>query len=521
MYLSSEALWEVVRILDRQTYQRLLKEARRSRVGWLLKTLRSWTDYREAALLKAYRRAFPKASVAALSTYKKQLWALLEETLPTRQDPTLRAEIRIWQRLWLSVLLWRKGLSSTAEILWHQAIEEAVKKGWYEVALWGLSLLELYARDFHRFAPSQAVGAWSEQLLSLLHLRYDALTRKLKTLERYLQFRSKEGYTLPSLPTTDAWADFLQAYHLLIENLLEDKVSEGLAYCSDMLTLLLQDIPFPPAYVQIHRALNIATILTLLLAEEAGPLYESWYQWWEKSWQKGLWPSEERFLSLKRFIAATRLLFRVKQAQWKEAYSFWQTHRAEIDKYIFHSTESLGTRLVTAAAIYLLLLLREEKEEVQTWIKRVETWIKPLGSGDIQLLWWYFLRWYQAYREKKYCERRKAYRRLHRLYRRSFREERDWLPVLSIIRSLSLGLPHTARRRIQLLLNYWESHPEEKKRWELYYLPFPMPLFLLSVLRRLPLEYLPYMPSVSTSLPPSLEERLRQTLEKLNSQFPV
>ncbi|MCX7607471.1 MAG: hypothetical protein N2170_09470, partial [Bacteroidia bacterium] len=138
--LPSSALWEVARNLSLKELRRVKAESAGTRLEWLLTTLRSMETYSDEALHSAFAAAFPGINKGSLRTYKKQLWIVLERTLPSYDAEGIGTEVQLWHRLWLSILLWQRGNAHAARILWQQAIEKSTKTGWYEPASWSFSL---------------------------------------------------------------------------------------------------------------------------------------------------------------------------------------------------------------------------------------------------------------------------------------------------------------------------------------------------------------------------------------------
>lgn len=516
-YRGPAALWRVVRALSPAELRLIRRHLHGTRLVWLLKALRHMPVYNEALLQQAFRRKFPRASSTLLRTYKRLLWDVLEANLPPLSDPYLLPERRIWQRLWLSTYLWRKGLSEEAETIWQQALEESIQLGWYEIALWALSLLELYTRDLSHLAPEQRLSDWTRQILHLLTERYKGLVERFSQAERNLHFRVSSGIELPPLPLHDAWGAHLRIYGCLYSLLSQESLPEALSSLSGCLARLFTQAAFPPLGLAFHQAVVFVTILGLLAIGERGRAYEEWRSLWEQCWQKKCWPNDERFQSLWRFGQAIHFMYLVQKRAWEQAYRFWQQEAPSLEAHIFYSAETLANRTAVATAIYLVLILKGSVEERRLWAQKVRQWLPARGALDIYVFWWHFVEWYDAYRRHDYPAKRRTFRHLMRLYRRYFSEQTEWLPILRILRSLTEGLAHTARRRISKLLSHWQAHPEEGYRWNWYMLPFPMPLFLEGILKRSPLEYFPPQTSPESLLSPALIQHLDAALDHIRS----
>ncbi|MCX7605793.1 MAG: hypothetical protein N2170_00830 [Bacteroidia bacterium] len=140
-------------------------------------TLLEMKSYAEEKLYKAYKRAFPRSNPELLRSYKRELWTALQDILTRPEVPEIDQEVEVWRHLWLSVILWRRGLTNLAYIHWSQAVHKATQIGWYEVALWASSLLEIYVRDFHKTADAKEVSSWAQTLLGLVRQRYEGLLK--------------------------------------------------------------------------------------------------------------------------------------------------------------------------------------------------------------------------------------------------------------------------------------------------------------------------------------------------------
>ncbi|RMF53100.1 MAG: hypothetical protein D6750_01345, partial [Bacteroidetes bacterium] len=170
--LPRSALWEVVRKLSKQELRRLEARVRGTRLAWLLETLRNMPSFSQKELRQRFQATFPGRDLRLLGVYKRQLWDLIEETLPTREVPEIADEVRLWQRIWLSILLHKRGQIDIAEILWYQALYRAIELGWYEVALWLLFLLEGMRRDFRRIPSYSYQAKYIAKIVRILSKRY-------------------------------------------------------------------------------------------------------------------------------------------------------------------------------------------------------------------------------------------------------------------------------------------------------------------------------------------------------------
>ena len=513
--LPSSALWEAVQALSQKELTYLRRQVEGTRLSWLLDTLRQLPAPDEHALRKIYTQTFPQADPKLIKVYKRQLWDLLEATLPTL-TPEFQRRQRLWQRLWLSFLLWQRGLASTAEVLWRQVAHDTIQQGEYELALWSLSLLELYWRDMHRAAPSLQLSKWCQQLLQLLTHRYTALSQKIAASETYILTRRPGGWTLPPLPEEDPWATYMQAYAQLVEKAADSQFEAALRQAVYMLELLSHSTPLPEPYHRYHLAFTWNNIGILLLNLRETTLYEAWYEAWNAAWRQSAWPDTWSYQLLHYNALAAHLGYLIQTCQWEVAQTFYQTHRQALHELIFDSTANLGFRLGTACNVYLVLLLTagSHQEPIQ-WRLKVENWIQREGVEDIELLWWTFLRWYEAYRSGAKTWIRHWYRKLRALWKRRFTEHFPWRYVLRFLWSLSEGVSFLIHRKARALLRRWQHLPEERAYWENNSVFFPMLPFVETTLHRLPLERIK-----PVSWPPHIDSKLRETLQGLIYSMP-
>ncbi|MCX7606601.1 MAG: hypothetical protein N2170_04965 [Bacteroidia bacterium] len=314
--LSQDTLWRMVRALSVKERNRLRARIRGTRLEWLLRNLSQTEVYSEKKLYQAYKRKYPNAHAHLLRRYKRELWDMIEETLITPDMEELRGEIRIWRRFWMSVVLWQRGLNEAAQVLWHQSMTAAVGKGWYEVALWGISLLELYSRDFHRVASGEQVSAWSRSVIALVQNRYEAISEKIRAVEAQVRSRLPTGWTLPSLPSQDPWSHYMLAYADLLWAHLRLDFSEAYRQAVKMLHAILTEGSFLDPYRQFHLALSCFNMHIALLNLRAWELYRNWYALWNELRQERYWPSTPLYEKLHRMVLATHLAYLIRTFQW-------------------------------------------------------------------------------------------------------------------------------------------------------------------------------------------------------------
>ncbi|MCS6895749.1 MAG: hypothetical protein NZZ60_06350 [Bacteroidia bacterium] len=517
--LPSDALWRVVRLLDDREHRRLRERIKGTRWEWLLDTLLHMEEYSDEKLREAYRREFPSADERLLRVYKRQFWDLLEQLLPTRETEGIQEEVRLWQRLWLSLILWRRGDTETAEVIWLQVMEAAIRSGWYEFALWGLMLLEMYSRDFHRFAPGIGISSWSQKLLTLVAERYGAIAKKIAASEEYVASRIEKGWRLPELPVEDKWARYMSHYEKLIRSAKDSDFQQSLSAVCDMLEILCDKPQILRGQAEFHEAISWTNLGIILLNLGAWKLYDQWYEAWQSTWRCGYWSAEERFEALHRLSTALRLGYLIKSQQWQAARRLYDAEKAEIAKHVFESGENVGFRLSTACGVYLILLLlpKHEREPIQ-WRLRVESWLEKEGYRDSEYLWWVFLRWYEAYLSKSRIWIRYWHRFLRNAWQTYFQHDKRWRPVLRLLWSLTEGLQRTWRRRASAFLASLQINKEEAQLWENDSVIFPMRLFVEGLLKGRALQELHQAEKRGAVLPDSLVQRVSALIYSLHTK---
>lgn len=510
--LPASSLWSVIRSLEAVEMRQLWSKVKKTRLGWLLKTLRQMEAYSEERLMQAYQEAFPGADPRLLRVYKRQLWDVLEETLPSRESSVGR-EVRLWQRLWLSVLLWERGLGDIAEILWRQVMEETIQIRWYEVALWGISLLEIYERDFHRISREDDISEWVHTLLRRVVHRYEAASFKITALEDYRLSDRPRAWHLPHLPSEEIWGTYLQKYAELINKARKRQFEEGLSVCLDMIDLLVENETVLPLYRRFHLALTYANLGIILTNLSTWSIYEKWFALWEKSWRSKYWPPKVRYRQIHIAVLAIRFSSLVRTRRWDEAYDLWKKERRKLEDLIFNSNESLSFRANRACGIFFVLILKDRSEAIP-WAIRVEGWMEREGFRELPYLWWHFLRWYEAWRSNGSERTRYWYRKLRTVWKSFFRKDERWKPLLALVGSITRGSSDRIQRsHLHALLSRWEEHKEERERWVKDEIIFPMIAFVQSLGEKTSLEQVSYA-SPSAEIEPSLLQRLEDTLSR-------
>jgi hypothetical protein len=395
-------------------------------------------------------------------------------------------------------------------------MQAAIAVGWYEVALWGISLLEVYNRDFHKLAYGEKVEEWSQVLISLIQTRHQAVTRKLSISERKVASRVDKGWTLPRLPGKETWGAYMQAYAELIHAAYHSSFLEALGHLQQMLDLLLGFMPFLQRYVQFHMALSCLNLIIILLNLRAWDLYEQAHQAWRHLWERGYWPQFGRYKDMNRVSMGIHLIFLIQMRKWEEARRTFLKEKDHIQELIFHSKEEIGFRVQVASCAYLALLLSPSTyRESVSWHLQVEAWMERERFRDYPYLWWVFLRWFEAYRHGDPTWMRHWYRKLRIVWQAHFAYLTRWGPVLRVLKSLCYSIAAIQRKRVQQLLRHWEKHPEERLGWEGGAAVFPMTLFIESLIQRRPLEEtLPIAP-LPTALPEEMEKHTHTLICKL------
>lgn len=508
--LPASSLWLVVRSLGAVEMRQLWFRVKKTRLGWLLRTLRQMEDYSEERLMQVYQETFPGADQRLLRVYKRQLWDVLEETLPSRESSVGR-EVRIWQRLWLSVLLWERGLGEIAGILWRQVVEETIRLGWYEVALWGISLLELYERDFHHISREDDISEWVQNILRRVVSRYEAASMKITALEDYRLSDRPRTWNLPCLPSEEAWGAYLQKYADLIAKARKRRFDESLSVCLEMIDILMKTESVSPLYRDFQMALTYANLGIILTNMGEWSIYEKWFQLWEESWQSRYWSPKERYRQIHRAILAIRLSSLIRTGRWHDAYDFWRKERINLENLIFNSGESVSFRANRACGIFFILTLKNRSEAIN-WAVRVEAWMEREGFRELPYLWWHFLRWFEAWQTARSDRTRYWYRKLKAVWKAHFMEDERWKPVLALLRVITTGASETqVTAHTQFLFSRWEERHQERERWEKDRIIFPMIMFVQSLRSKTSLEAIVHiMPDVG--IEPLLLRRVEDTL---------
>ncbi|MCX7607199.1 MAG: hypothetical protein N2170_08055 [Bacteroidia bacterium] len=508
--LQASALWEVLQNLSERELHRLKSRVKGTRLEWLLNALRQMEVYSDKILLQKYQKAFPRADRTLLRSYKRKLWDVIEEILPTADSELVGEEVRIWQRFWVSFILWHRGVYGPAEVLWHQAMHAAVRAGWYETALWGISLLELYARDFHKLAPTESVSAWTDSVIGIVNRKYQAIRAKIAALESYVRSRHTYGWVLPPIPMGEAWTDYMDSYIGYIEAMGQRDSPKAIDYVTKAIQVLLEKSNFPPTYVRINMATSFLNMGIVLFNLEQWDLYEEWNSVWESLRQKGYFPRVYKYEELYKVALSLRIAYLVQACRWSEGERLWEEKKESIGEIIFDGSVNVLYRLSISLQVYLILLLTSSRyDRVVSWRLRVEKWMEQEGLREYpHSLWWVFLRWYEAYRSGQKSWMRHWYRKLRLVWREFSSEAPHWIAVLRVLKTLSTFSSYTVRRRVKQLLRHWEGHPEEKALWEEERTFFPMSLFIESLLTRRPLEQISYTPAPADHLPEELRLRI-------------
>lgn len=508
--LPPSALWDLCRRLTRQELIRVRRRVAGTRLEWLLDKLRTMEDFSENWLHEAFIKSFPDTDSSLLRSYKKQLWQVLEEVLPSSESSPVVKEVHVWQRLWLSVILWQKGMHESAEVLWHQGIEAAIQLGWHEVALWGLTLLEMFEKDFHRTRSGEKVSEWGQHVVGLIQQRYRFIFEKLRVVENAYASRRHHGWQLPELPETDSWSVFMQSYGKLLASAEESDFISALHDIIIVIEVLSKDINFPPTYVQFQLAIAWLNLGLILLNLCAGEFFEEWFHVWHRLWEAHYWPRYPRFEQIFRAGISSYFGYLIRIRRWKDALTYYKKYQKLLEAHVFEEAENVVFRMQIALCIYLLLLISPGyyREAVQ-WRLRVERWVEKENLRDYPYLWWIFIRWYETYRDGNKAWMRHWYRKLRHAYITYFRHMSRWQPVLALAKALTYAMPATQQRRIRYLLRLWRESPETRQEWEGSAAIFPMPAFVEGLSRRQPLEALspvklqPFQP-----LPEELVRRL-------------
>lgn len=449
-YRSPEALWRLVRRLGLGAHRSLLARLGETRLGWLYRVLREMSQYDGRRLQLLFSEAFPGADVRLLRVYKRQLWDVLEAYLAEvagERDEAWRA----YRRMMAAISLWWQEEYEIAFVLWQQAMKSAVEEGVYEVALLGIFFLELYARDLHWLGASEDLGAWLKSILALLEARYEGLFHKFEALEAYIPSRGRR-VLLPSLPMRDPWAQYFRHYALVFQAVMKGQFLEALRELFRMIEILM-DISGRYWYQRFHLAIVWNNILIMFLNVQAKDSFEALYELWDRAWERGLFPSEERFRALYRLGLSTRLARYMQMGAWAEGYHFLLRYWEAMHEVVFRSIENVGLRLGVAVTCGWFLLQMNDKERVQRWLAQVEDWVRLQKlEGELERLWYEMLLWYAAYVEgHKRLPRYQAYR-MYELWRRYHAQDRRWLRLLRVVRLLSGGYWERAAYHARILL---------------------------------------------------------------------
>ncbi|MDW8417696.1 MAG: hypothetical protein RML92_09130 [Bacteroidia bacterium] len=514
--LTSEALWQAVRSLTAGELKIIQHTLNSKRIRWLLRTLRNMKIYSEYRLTKAYKRAFPNSDIKLISSYKYKLWLHIQSSLPNIA-PEVSEEVEIWQQLWMSSILWQRGLTEPARILWHKAIHLAIDRGWYEVALWGVALLEMYMRDPHIVAPSEKLADWSHRLLRLVQSRYKSITKKFASLETYVRSRSGDGWHFPDMPPTDAWAEYMNLYSQFLNAADHSKFLDALEYIQGMLQNLKDHSNFPSAYRNLHffrGMLNMGVhMLNLYLLE----FFNHWTDAWRHLWRNVSTPTG-RYLELYQLGLGLQLTYYLHKCDWQNARQFYERERQNFHQLVIISTESIRFRIQIGLHIFLVLLLtRAEPQEVHRWNNWIRQIIQRENFQDYPYPWWAFLEWYAVYRERRPTRLYHRYLKVRQVWSRYMNHQSGCKPVLELLRRLSLSFRKRYHKWAAVLLKNWEDHPEEYLFWQQEANFFPMKLFLYSVLSGKQLEDCPPLIPQPTPIPSRLYESIKKILQEINS----
>ncbi|MCS6789476.1 MAG: hypothetical protein NZ580_00640 [Bacteroidia bacterium] len=511
MRLPAPALWQVVRRLSEREYRVVRTSITSKRVAWLLETLRGMETYDEKGLIIAYRKAFRSASLDTLRTYKRLLWSALEQELVMSSE-AYQAEMRIWHRLWLSEKLWSKGLGESAAILWQQAMNEALERGYIEIALWGFSVLELYLRDYWAFAPSAEVAAWGRQLVELVVQRYTAMTKKVEATEKHVISRQRGGLHLPPLPQEDSWGRYLSTYAQLFGVACHVCTEEALTIVVSQLEQLLQPPRYPERRIKGHLLLAFMNLgIQLLARRSTTSLYTQWWELFQKGYAKHFWEKEGIGKEIYQNALSLQVGYWMRAQQWHELDRFIQEHRSELEECIFSPWRGMAARAALACMLYAYYLLTGRLQEASQWRMRAEPWIEMHYRRDDPYLRWVFLRWYEAYKVGNCRLMRFWWRKLYRIWRTQFSALYWWKPIFPILRSLAgIWLPYHHRQLLEAL-TWWEK-PDYCSFWDDYEaLVFPMRQFLEEFLNKKSIDNRPCV-AEPVPLSPELYVRLEKIL---------
>ncbi|MCX7763677.1 MAG: hypothetical protein N2253_02135 [Bacteroidia bacterium] len=505
--LPESTLWDLLRRLPPKELQRLKRRTRGTRLQWLLERLLRMESYSPESLRRAYKRAFPKANPALLRVYKQQLWGVLQEILPNPDSPIIGREVQIWRHFWMSMSLWHYGLDEAAMIFWQRAMNSAVEAGWYELALWGFSLLEIYLQGSRYWISATTISTWSERLLGLLTHRYHSITLKLSTIEGWNPPTPFTPLSLPPIPETDAWALCMQAYTRLIQASLHKDAEQGLYAVVELLETLLHQVVFSDIYVQIHLATALAALGSFLVHLRQKDLYRQWHQVWNSLWEQKVWLPITRYEELNLYARSLEFSLRILSGEWNYAYDFWQKNYSFLRQFIFHTTQHPALRFRLYLQVYLLLIVKDDPE-VPVWASLGNKWLKEHAFSDSNLLWWRWLGWYAAYRRQHIRDLRKLYRQSFSLWKRKFASDKRWEVLLRWMRSVSYGLPRNQSKRLSTLY-------ENRALWSEYETTLPIRALIEALYKRRPLDAI--SPSPPHELPEEILQRIENVLQSARS----
>ncbi|MDW8058419.1 MAG: hypothetical protein RMJ57_09090 [Bacteroidia bacterium] len=503
-------LWQLLHHLLPRTRRRLRARLRGTKLEWLLQKLLAMRKYDPAILRRAYKRAFPQADPALLRVYKHQLWAVLQSTLPEADSPTIGREVQIWQHFWMSMTLWHAGLDEAAMAFWQRAMQAAVETGWYELALWGFSLLDVYLQSSRFWIAPEVISSWSERLLELITKRYRSIAEKLSATRERPSAAEVHSLTLPVMPETDAWALGMQAYARLIQASHRMDVEAGLHAAVEMIEILLFRVSFSDIYVQTHLASALASLGSCLVHLRQVDVYFRWRAVWDMLWRAKAWLPLTRYEKLHKYVQSLAFSLHVVLGEWDEAYRFWRRNRNLLCELIFHGSQDLQVGFRLICQIYWVLILQEDKE-MSSWEKESTLWLKGVSWRESGLLWWYWLRWYEGYRRGDTRLMRRRYGQMYRLWERCFKAEARWEVLLRWMRAVAYGgLPHTQRKRLYALYQAREAWAEHEGI-------LPISALLEAFYQRRSLEHT--KPPPLGTFPPDLEQRLERIFHFFQSVY--
>ncbi|MCS6895876.1 MAG: hypothetical protein NZZ60_07005 [Bacteroidia bacterium] len=518
--LSETAIWQIIRVLSISEKRKLRELIRGTRLEWLMDTLLDMAKYSEDQLHRAYLKAFPQANPNLIRRYKRELLDIIEEIVSTRESWEVGQEVKILQRFWFSVVLWQRGLSEHAHILWHQAMQSAVDIGWYEIALWGNTLLELYARDLHKIAPGEAASKWTQNILYLLRERYEALSYKLSATEAYTASRSPDGWIFPHLPSKDKWADYLRAYGGLQFAMLSDDMESAIDQVIEMIDIITSEIDFLDTYKRFHLYAALCNLGVVLINLKDTSLYNEWYHIWTKFRLSGYLPESLLYQKIHIIVISAHFTYLISTMRYMEAYSYYNQYRNDIDA-IFSSKSYISQKfcVTVAVQIYLTHILycsREERRRFIPWRRRVEQWIDEENFRDEQYIWWNFMRWYEYFTDKDHGLMRYWARKLRIVWATYFPKQTHWILIIRFVHALTYRLPITQRRQAEALMRRWIELPEEREIWEKSAVLFPIIPFVQSFVQKRPLVDL-LTPVPTRPSPPDRAAKVKRILYKVDA----